>query len=140
MTDKRSSPIDIENPEERPQLQEEASPQPSIVGSLIDNAMRGAQVATNYLLSFISPPEAKPLGTLHSPIGSSTATSTTRSGTAEHEAHVLAGWRRASPTRDLSPNPIFQLISFLPNIRNLSGWKASFQSAYIIFKSLINGI
>lgn len=99
MTDKSSSPIDIERPEERSQIQgEEVSPQTSLVGSLIDNAMKGAQVATNYLLSFISPPEPKPQGALHSPIGSSTPTSTSKSGGVEHEGQILAGWRKTSPT------------------------------------------
>jgi hypothetical protein len=103
MKAKSSSPINIEHPEERSPIEEETSPQTSIVGSLIENAMHGAQAASNYLFSFISPPEQKPQGTLRSPIGSSTPTSTTQSGGAEHEANVLAGWRKTSPTMRSPP-------------------------------------
>jgi hypothetical protein len=103
MKDKSSSPINIEHPEERSPVEEETSPQTSIVGSLIENAMHGAQAATNYLFSFISPPEQKAQRTLRSPVISSTPTSTTQSVAAEHEANVLAGWRKTSPTMKSPP-------------------------------------
>ena len=99
MADQRSSPIDIENPEARAATEEGTSPQTSIFGSLIDNAMKGAQAATNYLLSFVSPPEQQPQPALISPIDKSTPSPTSRGSRklgAEHESQVLAGWCKSS--------------------------------------------
>jgi hypothetical protein len=101
MADQRSSPINIENPEAKSPSEEGTSPQTSLVGSLIDNAMKGAQAATNYLLSFIPSPEQQPQSALHSPTertasAQSSASSDSRALAAEHESQVLAAWRKAS--------------------------------------------